>query len=564
MYVQDKLNEINKNFYVIIEQVNQLNRTRALQVLTLLVNSSIASLFFPSYQSSLNMFRVKGDESVERLMMRERINEIIYGVCLLIILKYQGKNTVTHLKTDISIEYLRDFASSEVSNFFLLNFLPLNFKLDDIKEISENFIIEYKLLPDLDFDPKFQKILKSEAIQYLFHDINPKNLLEMPLKSKFVPNKELWYEITQEIFDMSRSPLDINPKLIIAEEARLFYRAYGTLYFGSELLIDEIINLFIEYFCDYIPSKEDQIRDNLLCYSVMLKTTKGKGYFEMNYKKLKDLMLTEVEESSVNTFLERVIYLKTYEDLKENWSKNQFKDLINSYQIFLRNAGFVYHGKIHTGVFLIWRSMIKYLETLQSDRKFKLLRGKLLENWAFSEIVKLDFWAEKLILLNATRINPSNNFYKMKKQIEGFPKFPLEIKVPFPKNYERYYFQEFDVAIRVQNYLFIIECKGTRIPKSEWPRVIYWLEKLRGEALLLRKKIRLLDKSLKSSGINHPFLNGVERIVQCHLKTEGVIDKFGTFSTRTFKNYFKTLKNYLDDDHFQEFEKKHLWEFKKR
>jgi len=562
MYVQDILDEINKNFYFIIVQVNQLNRTRALQVLTLLLNSSIASLFFPSYQSSLNIFRVKGDESVERLMMRERINEITYGVFSLIILKYRGKNIITPLKTDIYIENLRDFASSEVSNFFLLNFLPLNFKLEDIREISENFIIEYKLLPDLDFDPKFQKILKSEPIKYLFHDINPNNLLEMQLKSKFAPNKELWLEITQEIFDKAQSPLDINPNLIIAEEARLFYRAYGTLYFGSELLIDEIIDHFIEYFCDYIPSKEDQIRDNLLCYCVMLKATKGKGCFEINYKKLRDLMLTEVEEISANAFLERVIYLKTYEDFKENWSKNQYKDLINSYQIFLRNAGFVYHGKIHTGVFLIWRSMIKYLETLQSELKFKILRGKLLENWAFNEIVNLDFWTEKLILLNATRINLSNKYHKMKKQIEDFPKSPLEIKIPFTRNYEKYYFQEFDLAIRVQNYLFIVECKGTRIPKSEWPRIIYWLDRLRSEALLLRKKINLLDNLLKSKVINHPFLNGVERIVQCHLKTEGVLDKIGTFSTRTFKAYFKTLKKYLDDNQFQEFEKKHLWEFK--
>jgi len=150
----------------------------------------------------------------------------------------------------------------------------------------------------------------------------------------------------------------------------------------------------------------------------------------------------------------------------------------------------------------------------------------------------------------------------MKKQIEDFPKSPLEIKIPFTRNYEKYYFQEFDLAIRVQNYLFIVECKGTRIPKSEWPRIIYWLDRLRSEALLLRKKINLLDNLLKSKVINHPFLNGVERIVQCHLKTEGVLDKIGTFSTRTFKAYFKTLKKYLDDNQFQEFEKKHLWEFK--
>ena len=215
------------------------------------------------------------------------------------------------------------------------------------------------------------------------------------------------------------------------------------------------------------------------------------------------------------------------------------------------------------GCFLVWRSLIKYLESLQQSPTFRSLRGALLEAWAYEEAIKLGFLAEKLILINKNKDHPTDKYKRMKDQISSFPKPPLELKIPFPEKYNRFYFQEFDLVIRVKNYIFVIECKGTCIPKGEWPKIFLWFEKLRQENLLLHRKINLLYELLQSRATQHPFLDGVEKVVQCHLKTEGILDKFITFSMGKFKEYLKILKNHLDEDKFDQFIKNYLIDFKK-
>ncbi len=560
-YVKDVISLTNIRFFRCMRIINQLDRKRALQVLTLLLNNSICSLYFPTFESTINVLREKGYQTSEDLIEKEHMTEIIYGLSLYIILKYKSNRTQNPVKTDILIDTVRETFIPFFIDFFQLNFLPMDFKISEITKYIEYFRFEYKFLPDLDFDPKFQIVIDSEPIKYLYQILNITNISEQRFDSKYLPNRDLWENISREMLNPVQTPLGINPRLSIALDAKMFNKAYGTIFFGSKELIDNIIDQFIDYFCDRFILQEDVIHDTLLCFGTLLKATEGSGQTEILFNKVKEMMMLEVEEKFAVNFLDKFIGKKQFEIMESDWNRINYKMLIRDYQDFVKYAGYSSLGKIYTGSFLVWRSLLKYLETIQQDLEFKSLKGALLESWAYNEAINLKFSAEKLILVNKTKKNPTDNYKKMKEQIKTFPKKPLELRIDFPETYSSFYFQEFDLAIRVENYLFVIECKGTSVPKSEWPKVVFWVKRLQEEHFIMSKKVSLLEILLGNSTIKHPFLEGVVKVVQCHLKTEGVLEKVGTFTMKMYSEYFKILRDYLDRDEFTEFIQKYLLTF---
>ena len=123
-------------------------------------------------------------------------------------------------------------------------------------------------------------------------------------------------------------------------------------------------------------------------------------------------------------------------------------------------AGYNHYGIIRTGAYLIWRALIKYIESLQEDDEFRSVKGKLLEKWAYEKAIDYDFDAIKLILINPKR-DPTPRYKDMKEEIETFPGESLEIKAEFPEG-DKSYYHEIDLVFRVKDNLYLFECKGTR------------------------------------------------------------------------------------------------------
>lgn len=559
IYVKDKIEEVNKRICFWIYTALTLNLNRALQVFTLLLNDSIYSLYFSGYKSAIDLFRREEDESPEQLILEEKLKEIIYGMSIYVNLKYKQIKESSSDKTDQTIQFIRSISPSFFNDFFIMNFLPLKFKLSLLDKLLNGFFIEYKFLPDLNFDPKFEKILKSDPINHLYTALNPKTMVLQGYNSKYTLDLEKLKKINEELMNPFKAPLGINPDLPIAHDAKMFSNWYGHIYFSSHEMITDLINIFIEYYSERIPVMKEQIRNKLTCFGFLLKATKGQGHIELQYRKIKKLLTDEVGIKEAELFLDDYCAENKYEQPVSNSSLLNYIKLIQEYHTFLKFAGYVHYGKIHTGCFLVWRAIMKYFETIQDNIDFKRLRGRLLEKWAYNEVTKLGFLAEKIILINQNFKVLTNEYFMMKENIKDFPKNPIELKFPFPDKYNKSCFKEFDLAIRVNEFLFIIECKGTMIPKSEWPRFVLWLHRLKKEVRQLKRKVTLMKESIEKKFITHPFLEGAKIFVVCHLKTEGIflLDK-SNFSMESFLKYFQDLRNAIEKGKVNEFANSHL------
>ena len=151
------------------------------------------------------------------------------------------------------------------------------------------------------------------------------------------------------------------------------------------------------------------------------------------------------------------------------------RGFIEEYNEFLTYALYQISGFCYTGTFLVWRALVKYLESLQSEKEFQKQKGILLENWCKDRAEEAGFQTIKIILRN-TRKTPSPIYNKMKQQIRNFTGKMLEIEVPFPKNYKPT-FHEIDFAFKIENSLCIFECKSTRVPKGAFGDLVYWIDK---------------------------------------------------------------------------------------
>ena len=182
---------------------------------------------------------------------------------------------------------------------------------------------------------------------------------------------------------------------------------------------------------------------------------------------------------------------------------------------------------------------------------FLLLKGSLIENYCYKELVKIGFRPEKIILRNKNK-EPSEKYYLMKEQTKSFPAEPIEIEIPFEVIEDYSTFFEFDLAIRVKDYLFVIECKGTSVAKGEIIKIFKWLNYLKEDYNLFRNKCGFLKLMIKKGVISDSFLDGVQSIIPCFLKTEGIFTTF-TISLENFTYYFSQLKEYYDNDKLDEF-----------
>ncbi len=514
-----------------------LNLSRSLEINSLLLNGTIANLYFPAYGISM---KEKSYLKQQQLMEKERHQERIYGLLILTSLKYDNRNKLSIEKTDMMIELFKDEIDI-INDVFMLNIGPENWKIEQFDNFIFNFNknrrIRKSYIPDLFFDPCFEAVYKNEAIK----KITSRN----PIKE----DKYISDLISQADIELFKKPHNINPSLKISLPASVYPKILGTHFFGSSKSIDDLIELFNDYFVVRIPSREDEIYQTLLCFGVLMKMLKGKGYF-VSSKTLLDELIVEVGSDFGQNFLDNYFITTSYGISFNDFESFDFKSLMKDYHSFLKYAGYLHYGKIYTGVFLVWRALMKYLEELQKEKEFKKIKGALLENWAYKIAEENGFCPEKIILRNINK-PPTPRYYKMKKQISDFPKKALEFKVPFFKNKSSYF--EIDVAFKVKEVLFIIECKSTMIPfSSEW-NIFKWNYFMNDDMKVLQNKTDLLQECLEKKLIKHHYILNVKKVIPLILKTEGIVSNQSIFSPEIYKDWLVKMREAIvsgDIDNF--------------
>ncbi|KKM21110.1 hypothetical protein LCGC14_1638760 [marine sediment metagenome] len=186
--------------------------------------------------------------------------------------------------------------------------------------------------------------------------------------------------------------------------------------------------------------------------------------------------------------------------------------------------------------------MIKYFEELQRDPDFRKFKGKMLEEWCFKEAFKRDLEPEKLILIDSRR-SPTRRYFLMKEEIKSFLKTPIELDVELIVGDLRSYYREIDVIFRAEEFLFIIECKGTKVPLGEAGEYIKWTSNYDNVMDIINDKYKNLLFNIKNELIKHPLLNGIKNIIPMVVQTEGIFENTFIFTTH---QYIHALNNLVE------------------
>ena len=270
-------------------------------------------------------------------------------------------------------------------------------------------------------------------------------------------------------------------------------------------------------------------------------------------------MTKSIEKSIVKSFIVKFACSSGNGLFPKEFKRYEPKQFLQEYYDFLGYSCFKYSGMLYTGVYLVWRAVIKYLEELQQDEDFKNLKGKLLENWCYRKAEKYGFSAEKIIITN-TLSKPTPRYFEMREQIKEFPKKPIEIEVEFHANDQSYY-REIDLAFRIQDHLFLFECKGTSAPIGEEGKFFSWGFHFEKNMDSLSEKASILYYNIKNGIIEHPFLKGVEITILEIIKTEGLLANYGVMFPIEFEQSLKTLREEIDKNNYDEYFEKAFKDF---
>ena len=559
--VGDLLKKVNIHFHAFLKDFTQLKLSRSLELNTLLLNGTISSLYFPAYRTFMRDLNQEA-WSQQNLIEQEMYQERIYGLLIFISLKYRQKYEISSSKTDRAINYFKE-QTGMVKDFFILNSAPEDMKVEDydkfIHEVNTYYKIRKVYIPDLFFDPSFKLVSESNAIKQLFMTSSFEDVKKKLVEKNYFPEPEIVASVTRAEMNPSSNSYNVDPSLEIAFLASLYPKILGILYFGSYKLIDDLIELFNDYFVERIPSKEDEIYQMLLCFGILIKLLKGKGS-SIKRKALLWSLYAEVDSDLAEKFIEDYFMINQNNEFVDITDSFDFKGLIQEYNEFLKYAGYVHYGIIYTGVFLVWRSLIKYLEGLQREDGFREKKGGLLENWAYKIAEKYNFAPEKIILRNTKKL-PNDSYYGMKKQIVNFPKTPLKFKFNFPDEHHWGPFMEIDLAFKVEDVLFVVECKSTSVPWSVEMDLFKWFRNMRSNIELTEKKSVVLQDCIEKKLIEHPLFQDVSRFAPLLLHTEGINSYLAVFSPDNYVYYIKRMREAINSGDIKKFLKDQMIDY---
>lgn len=260
------------------------------------------------------------------------------------------------------------------------------------------------------------------------------------------------------------------------------------------------------------------------------------------------------EEEIVNLYLEKFSLNKSYLDFPNDLQNFDSLQFISDYNHFLNYCCYYYTGYVYTGAPLIWRSMIKYFEELQSTDEFRDQKGALLENWCLKLIEEHGFQVEKIILKNKN-VEPNENFWNMKEQIKSFNKEPLEFEVEFIDHQKKYPFHEIDLVFRVDKLLHVVECKCTAMQLSQTTKFVSWGKKFEKVFDVHYKKIENLAHNVKKGAISHPLFKNIIEYIPIIVQTDGLYHGTFGYDTDKFRLLLANIqKRHKDGDLMKDFE----------
>lgn len=554
--IKDLIKNTNPDFYQWLMNIGDLDVLRTLDVCTFLLNVFIAQKYFPWYKI-VNKF-------VEKIYpVHLELNEIkemefgferIYGVFILLKLKYNWGKTVSYNATDRLIDKL-DRKAPLLNSFFVLNTMPYDIIPSDFLNYIHHCIISENLLPELGFDPNFLKITQSKAIKVLFDTtfisayITTGKLIDhyiFPIDKKDLINFLKGGRKQSEPF------LNIDRSLSLSNFDKRLLNNFGFLYLSSSVQIDEIISMFSNYYCAKVPSKKDEINFCLLCLGESLKLVKGKSCVKLRWQEIMEALTQKVPKEKAKSFMNLFLLQSSQEEFPKTYEDFDAQSFLEEYHFFLGKAGFYSMGFVRTGAFLIWRALIKYLERIQSEKEFYEKKGALLEKWCYECAIKLGFQAEKLILRNPNT-EPTDQYTKMKEQIKSFPKSPIEIPIIFPEILKNACFREIDFTIRREQYLLLFECKALSAPIQELGDYVKWISNFHDNLNMIKEKADLIRANLEQGIIKNPFLVGVEKYIFVQIQTEGIFVDFGTTNPKGYVQFLEELSKHKDKESLDQF-----------
>jgi len=544
--IKGVLNGLNPEVFEKIKLILSFNKITSVKISTFLLNFFLQENYFPWINKLRKVFPFIEPPKLETTSISEFFygSERYFGLVIMICLKYRRRNTISMEDTIQRLDLLWK-STPLINRFFIFNsidpkyqIIQLNPLLDALRESQ----LRDKLLPDLGFDPEFQKVLDNPAFYQLFDTSWIDNFFKgkVPEGQGYLPEKD-WF--------FSNMNAKKNPKPIFLINSGIFsqfnknWLNYSP-FFSSKAQIDDIIETLKKYYILRIPSKSDEIQKNLTCFGELLKLSKASFYISFKKGALIKKLAKTCSKSDINNFLDRFCLGK--KDMEFNFDYKNFNpyEFVKEYGEFILFAIFEYHGILATGVNLIWRSMIKYLEILQNEQEFKDIKGPLLENWCYEKAVEFGFDPIKLILKNTRKV-PTERYYEMKEQIKDFPGKTLEFSIDFPEGY-RPTFHEIDLIIFIEEYVFIFECKSTSAPLGEYGDFIKWLDNFDYNIQLLINKGNILVDNIVKETIIHPALQGVKKFVPNLIQTEGIYPKYLTLSTHSYIQFLAVLKEQID------------------
>ena len=544
--ILDIADEANPYFFEWLKSTINLDVIRSLEINTFLLNYFISLNYFPAHELIDKIYTGKEytEDQLDNLKLFRDYTERMHGIYILMTMKYDSEIKNKKRYTDRVIDQM-DLFGEFVNQFFFLNTNPSKIKVNRLLERLEDFSTVDIMLPNLEFDPEYKKILNSDVINQIFHvatplnEPNPKRMKGY----KYFLSEDQYREFHENKFS-EELIFDIDPKLKwLPGYCKKGANYFCFLDFGSHDLIDEFIKLFKEYFCLRMPQKKAEIQNTLDCYSILFKLSEGKFYKEIKWKELSNMLETSISKVNTQIFLEKFCLVKQFNKFDNNYKNFHPQNFLDSYNEFLKSAGFVYHGILRTGALLIWRSMIKYFEKLQQDEYFRNLKGKMLERWCFDEANKRGLEPKKLILIDSRR-DQTPKYFLMKEEIKDFPKTAIEVETQLIIGHPDSYFREIDLVIRIEEYLFIIECKGTKAPLGEEGRYVNWTHRFDYNLNILFDKFEILAYNLDKGLLKHSLFDGVKKIIPIFIQTEGIFDNQYGFSTHRFSDALENLEHH--------------------
>ena len=547
----------NLLFELLRDRVLHFDLNRTLEINTFFLNYFLLQNYFVAFdlQDEIDRGRnLSEEESLEVSYFREYI-ERLCGIFIMIPIKYKGEKFYTKAQTDEIID--RADIYGEFTNLFFLGHGNLTKKkMNEIENLLEDYIISLHLLPYLDYDPEFQRIIDSNAITQLFSITRSKGYLEKHNLKRY--NYPVSGKIRSDFEDAMKrwdeKLFKYNPNLINYKN----FLSYGANHlaakdFGSKQLMKEVIEIFTEYYVLRLPSRKEEITKYLELFECLFAFAEGRLYIKIPWNKFKSTIFTLHEEEIVNSYLEKFCLNKTYLDFPNDLKKFDSLQFISDYNHFLNYCCYYYTGYVYTGAPLIWRSMIKYFEELQYTDEFRDQKGALLENWCLKLIEEHRFQVEKIILKNKD-IEPNENYWSMKEQIKSFNKEPLEFEVEFIDHQKKYPFHEIDLVFRVDKLLYVVECKCTAIHLSQATRFVSWGSKFEKVFDIHTKKIDNLAYIVKKGAISHPLFKDLVEYIPIIIQTEGIYHGTFGFDTDKFRLLLANIKKrYEDGDLMKDF-----------